>query len=131
MIRREISAGSVVSEYNDHLVTNPKILATDHDRIVVHVNGDLTLVGGNAYRLYEVVRHIRFTSTPNLNPNPPYRRLIGGERDTRYLIEHAEPCDDLRPQLEHALRVEAALLGVDLDCPYFTCGPVALRRSDS
>lgn len=96
--------------------------------IVVQPNGNLTMVGGDAYRLYEAVRNIRFGSSSPDPDHPSYHRSVGGKTDMRHLIEHSEPCDDLRPQLEHQLRVHAALLGADLDWPHFTCGPVALRR---
>lgn len=85
--------------------------------IVVHLNGDLTMVGGAAWRLYSALRTFRFLDT----------RVTLPVRDMRHLLEHATPCDNVLPQIEQCLRVEAALLGADLDWPEFTCGPVALR----
>lgn len=89
--------------------------------ITVHSNGNLTMVGEDAWRLYSSLCQFRFLD----NREAP--RVTLPVSSMRHLLEYATPCDDVRPQLELALRVEAALLDAELDWPHFTCGPVALR----
>lgn len=89
--------------------------------ILLQSNGNLTMVGGDAWRLYyALATDFRWIKSEEAG-------FSSMARNMRHLLEYATPCDDVRPQLELALRVEAALLNAELDWPHFTCGPVALR----
>jgi len=99
---------------------------SDMNEIIVWPNGDLTLIGGDAWRLYIALQNFRF-HTDFGNDLGIGTHAFG--RNMRHLLEHIEPCDDVRPQLEQALRVEAALLSAEFDWPHFTCGPVAIRKA--
>ena len=95
-----------------------KVDATE-DAIIIWPSGDLTICGEEAWRLYESLENFCFDVD-----GTTVRRV---RKDMRHLLRYPVPCNDVRPRLKHAIRVEAALLGAGSWWFFTSIGPVAVR----
>jgi len=95
---------------------------SEMNEIIVWPNGDLTLVGADAWKLYESLSHVVF----NLS-DTNYRHGASIKYDMRDLLRYLEPCRDAAVRVERFLLVEAALRGANLDWPHFAVGIIPIR----
>lgn len=99
---------------------------SDKNEIIAWPTG-FTIYGPGAWRLYQALLEVKFTEPPG--PGFHRGRTIT-LKNMRHLLEYIEPCSDVRPLLDHALRVEAALMGAEVDWLHSTGEPVAIRKAD-
>lgn len=87
--------------------TARRVLPDDENQnlIIVWANGSFTVIGNEAWRLYEAMQNIK------LRTKSPFRTVK--VLNLRSAIEHCRPSKNIVPLMARVIRVEAELSGAD------------------